>query len=255
MVRNVLKALRQHWQTAAVVFGLCSILAAPAAADVIVLANRTGREMPIRFVPLTGQARQISLRVAENLPLYLDGKANVSFSSPGGSKSYLLDSNCAYFLGRGPDGRIDLQKIGLGEDGTLSQGHTLPGTASQAPIATIPVKILVDEDEPGRPNVWEQRLRRRVEAASAVFEKYFNTRLQVVAVGTWKSDDATNDFMASLVRVRAPGRSLARKARNRLHEPVDSREGTNSHGGHPRSAAHPYSRPRREPKHQRSRAT
>jgi hypothetical protein len=166
--------------------------------DVIVIANRTGREMPIRFVPVKGQARQVTLALGENLPLYSDGKANVSFSASGGGRNYLLDANSAYFLGRGPGGQIDLQKIGLGEDGTLLQGHSLPGTASQAPLATVTVKILVDEDEPGRQTIWEHRLRTRVEAASAIFEKYFRTRLQVVAVGTWTSDNSTNDFMASL---------------------------------------------------------
>ena len=169
-----------------------------ARADVIVLANRTGRELPIRFTPVSGQAQQLTLAIGENRPLYLDGKANIVFSSPGGSKNYLLDANSAYFFGRTNDGRIDLQKIGLGDDGTLAAGRTLPGSASRAPAATITVKILVDEDEPGRRPVWEQRLRRRVEAASAVFEKYFNTKLQVVAVGTWNSDNTINDFNAAL---------------------------------------------------------
>ena len=32
-------------------------------------------------------------------------------------KDYLLDANCAYYFGRSNEGRIDMQKIGLGEDG------------------------------------------------------------------------------------------------------------------------------------------
>lgn len=169
-----------------------------AVADVIVLANRTGRELPIRFMPVSGLAQPLTLAIGENKPLFLDGKANVSFSSPGAPKNYLLDANCAYFLARSNDGRIDLQKIGLGEDGTLAGGHTLPGAASRAPSATITVKLLVDEDEPARQIVWERRLRRRIEAASAIFEKNFHTSLKVVAVGTWNSDNATNDFITSL---------------------------------------------------------
>ena len=68
---------------------------------------------------------------------------------------------------------------------------------SQARTATITVKILVDEEEPGRQAVWERRLR-RVEAASAVFEKYFHIKLQVIAVGTWNSDNQITDFIESL---------------------------------------------------------
>ncbi len=169
-----------------------------ASADVIVLANRTGRELPVRFTPVAGQVRQLTLPIGDTLPLYLDGKANVSFSSAGETKHFLLDANCAYFFGRGNGGKVDLQKIGLGEDGTLAGGRSLPGTASQAPLATVTVKILVDEEEPGRQLVWERRLRRRVEAASAVFEKYFHTKLQVVAVETWNSNNDTDDFFISL---------------------------------------------------------
>jgi hypothetical protein len=170
----------------------------PAAADVIVLANRTGRDLPLRFTPLKGGAQQVTLRVGENRPMYLDGKANIDFSSPGGSKKYLLDSNSAYFIGPVGGGRIDLQKIGLGDDGTLAGGRDLPGSASNAPMTTITVKICVDEEEPARRNIWEERLRRRVEAASAVFERDFRTRFQVVAMDTWQSDNSNNDFYAAL---------------------------------------------------------
>jgi hypothetical protein len=169
-----------------------------ASADVIVLANRTARDIALRFAPVSGYAQSVTLGAGENMPFYLDGKADVSFTSTGGSQSLRLDANCAYYFSRGTDGRVDLQKIGLGEDGTLTNGRTLPGSASQAPSATITVKILVDEEEPGRQPVWERRLRARVEAASAVFEKYFHTKLQVVAVGTWNSDNKINDFIESL---------------------------------------------------------
>jgi hypothetical protein len=173
-------------------------IAQPSSADVIVLANRAGLPVPFRFTPVQGQAQQLTLAVDENLPLYLDGKANIAFSSPGGPQNLLLDANCAYFFGRTNDGRIGLQKIGLGEDGTLAAGRDLPGGANRTPFATVTVKILVDEEEPGRRAVWENRLRRRVEAASAVFEKYFHTKFQVVGFDTWNSDNATNDFNASL---------------------------------------------------------
>ncbi len=132
------------------------------------------------------------------MPLYLDGKANVSFTSRGGQSSLLLDANCAYYFARSNDGRITLNKIGLGGDETLTNGRPLPGSASQAPMANIAVKIFVDEEEPARDFIWQRRLRRRVEAASAVFEKYFHVRFQVVAFGTWNSDNRINDFFDSL---------------------------------------------------------
>lgn len=224
-----------------------ALLMAPrcAVADVIVLANRTGGELPLRFTPVKGQAQAITLKVGESLPMFLDGKANIAYSSPGGNKNYLLDANSAYFFGRTPDGRVEMQKIGLGDDGTLAEGRELPGSANRVPMAIIPVKILVDEEEPARQAIWENRLRRRVEAASAILEKYFHTKLQVVAVGTWNSDNATNDFTASLAEFErkvspgparlaigftsqwkmVPGRMHMAGTRGPLHTHILAREG------------------------------
>src|SRR5262245_49284933 len=135
-------------------------VASLAPADVIVLSNRSGIEVPLRFTPVRGQAQQITLGKDDNLPLYVDGKANISFSTLAGSQNFGLDANCAYFIGRTAEGHVGLQQIGLGEDGTLTSGHDLPGAASRAGMATVTVKIYVDEEEPGRQIVWEQRLRR-----------------------------------------------------------------------------------------------
>jgi hypothetical protein len=166
--------------------------------DVIVLANRTGAQLPLRFIPVRGQSQQLTLPVGEVMPLFLDGRAHVEFASPGSPKRYALDANCAYFFGRTGARGIDMQKIGLGEDAGTAQGRALPGSALRAPTAIITVKILVDEEEPARQSLWERRLRRRIEAASAILDQYCRVRLQVVAVGTWNSDNTTNDFLASM---------------------------------------------------------
>jgi hypothetical protein len=177
---------------------LCGLAISSARADVIVLANRTQMPIAFRFVPKSGEAQQLTLPVGETMPLYLDGKADLTFAANGAQKHYALDANCAYYFGRAKDGRVDLQKIGLGEDGTAADGRKLPDKASHTPLLTIPVKILVDEEEPARPGIWEQRLRRRVEAASAIFEKNFHIAFKVTAVGTWKSDNSITDFFDSL---------------------------------------------------------
>ena len=130
--------------------------------------------------------------------MFVDGRANLSFNTQGGAKRYQLDRELRVLLRPRRGGRIDLQKIGLGEDATTMRGRSLPGSASRAPIATIPVKIFVDEEEPGRQAYWERRLRRRIESASDILEKYCRVRFRVTAVGTWNSDNATNDFIASL---------------------------------------------------------
>lgn len=169
----------------------------PVAADVIVLANRAGGTLSVRFEPVTGSAQLVAVPFGEVVPLFVDGRAHVSFSSSGSTKRYLLDANSAYFFGRGTDGRTDLQKIGFGAAPSLGDGRSLPGSAN-SPMATITVKILVDEEEPARQVIWERRLRRRVEAASAILGKYSRVGLRVVAVDTWNSDNDTHDFEAAL---------------------------------------------------------
>ena len=47
----------------------------------------------------------------------------------------------------------------------------------------------MDEEEPAVRRVWEARLRKRLREASAVFEKHCHVKLEVVAVGTWESDN------------------------------------------------------------------
>src|SRR5262245_2514290 len=141
-------------------------------ADVIVLANRSGADVPLRFVPKSGAARQLTIPPDETVPLFLDGKADLTFATRGATKHYALDANGAYFFGRGVGGQVDMQKIGLGEDGTAAEGRKLPGSAVRMPTVTIPVKICVDEEEPARDGIWGQRYRRRIEAASASPEKH-----------------------------------------------------------------------------------
>jgi hypothetical protein len=167
-------------------------------ADVIVLANRTAQIVSARFVAVAGEAQQLTLASGETTPVFLDGKGEVTFPSKGIPVHYAIDANCAYYFGRSPDGRIDLQKIGLGDDGTAAEGRKLPGSAGRAPTVFIPVKILVDEEEPARQPIWERRLRARVEAASAILERHCRVGFRVTAVGTWKTNNATTDFFDSL---------------------------------------------------------
>jgi len=177
-------------------FSVCSALRA--SADVIVLANRAPIAIQAQLKPVVGATQNVTLASGDVEPLFVDGQAYMQFNVGGGPKRYLLDANSAYYFGRANDGRIDLQKIGLGGDKKSAAGRTLPGRAATAPLAVIPVKILVDEEEPARRPLWERRLRERVAAASAVLEKHCRVQLKVVATGTWQSNNATTDFFASL---------------------------------------------------------
>lgn len=166
--------------------------------DVIVLANRTSTPIQAEIQPVRAAASAVTLGSHEVVPVFVDGRAHVSFGSRSRKKRYLLSANSAYYFGTLSDGEVVIQQIGLGEDRTTSDGRSLPGSALTTRVAEIPVKILVDEEEPALRSRWEARLRARVEAASKVLEKHCRLRLKIVAFGTWESDNRINDFHASL---------------------------------------------------------
>jgi len=186
------------WGGAVCVFLWAAIGPSAAQADVVVLANRSGSRVVAQIKPVSARPYELSLPTGDVLPLFSDGRMYVEFATREGTKKYLLDANSAYFFGMSRDGRLDLQKIGLGGDRTTADGRRLPGSAGTAPVGTIPVKLLVDEDEPAKQIVWERRLRTRIKAASDILEKHCKLRLKVVAVGTWNSDNDTSEFMDSL---------------------------------------------------------
>ncbi len=176
---------------------LCAAVERAAGTDVVVLANRTGNQIDVRFQPAAGAAEELTIAAGDVRPLFVDGGGQVEFNVPRATKRYLLDPNSAYFFGRDASGQLDLQKIGLGDEKLHLSGRRT-NSIGAAPLATITVKILVDEEEPARQFAWEQRLRRRVEAASRIIEHHCHVQLKVLAVGTWDSDDATTDFFDSL---------------------------------------------------------
>jgi uncharacterized protein YfiM (DUF2279 family) len=186
------------WLAARFLGVLSAVSTSTARADVIVLANRTETALSAVVTPAVGSPQRLLIASGESLPAFVDGRATVEFASRGRAKHYQLDANCAYYFGRARDGTTDLEKIGLGEDETTTQGRALPGAAAQLPPAVIPVKIYVDEEEAARQPVWERRLRQRIEAASMILERTCGVRLNVVAVGMWMSDDAMTDFYGAL---------------------------------------------------------
>lgn len=78
-------------------------------------------------------------------------------------------------------------------------------------VFRLPVKILVDDDQRAARHYWEARLRRRLAAASQVFERSCGIGFEVAAAGAWDSSDRLGDFEATLAEFErevdpAPGR-------------------------------------------------
>ncbi len=76
--------------------------------------------------------------------------------------------------------------------------HALWGHASAIGGEVLQVKIVVDEEEATRPEVWKARLGNRVMSASAILSRYTDVRLAILSFATWDSDDRIQDFSKSL---------------------------------------------------------
>ncbi len=62
----------------------------------------------------------------------------------------------------------------------------------------IQVKIVVDEEEATRPEIWQRRLADRVAKASEIISHYADVRFSVRSFATWQSEDRVQEFSDSL---------------------------------------------------------
>lgn len=162
-----------------------------AVAAVVVLANRT--ERPVRFTlqPPQGKAVEHTLESGGLLSVSVLGETTAVL--PGNAnRRYQLQPNTPYFFRDGTDGPL-LEEIGI-------TGRPRPPAKSDIrPTGklTIPVKLLVDDDEPASRRAWEERLRKRLQTASDIIERHCRVRFEVVAFDTWESDNQITDFHQS----------------------------------------------------------
>lgn len=178
--------------TAAVVAALCAGLAH---GGTVVLANRSGAKVDFTLVPLGGKPEQRTIAADDVLALPADEKLGIAFDGDGTPRRYMVPANSVqYFCLR--DGRLDLTQIALPP---VPQKAPPPATGKPNDATlVIPVMILVDQHEPAVRQVWEKRLRDRLKQASDVFERCCRVRFEVVAVGTWQSNDANVDFSRAI---------------------------------------------------------
>ena len=167
----------------------------PATGEVTVLTNWLNEPVSVSIERLGEPASRVRLQPSESVPVFFSGLLRVGFDSMGQRHTVALQPYAAYGFGmRLEDGATVLQQIGLGETGArVTPPEGAAALADAEPFA-LPVKILVDDDEPTHRDIWEDRLRERVAKASEVLEKHAGVGLRVAAVETWDSNDARHDF-------------------------------------------------------------
>lgn len=149
---------------------------AQGAADAI-LRNDTTETVP--FTLAEEMDTQRKLAPGEFIAIRCREHADITLHTPTGDKAEKLMAGAAYRLVE-TDGGVGITR--------------LKAPLQQQEVVVVPVKILVDDNEPASRTRWEARLRARVRAASEIFERNFLIRFDVVAVDTWKTDESLDGF-------------------------------------------------------------
>ena len=178
---------------------------ASARAAVVVLDNRAADKVDFTIRQADGRETRHTLVPGESTPMAVTSPVGIVFDAQGQLRHYSLQANNIYcFVNR--DQTLDLSELALpAPDGASLQPAKPSGSGTPAtspgrpnPAYTIPVKILVDDQEPRVRAIWEKELRKRMAAASEIFDHYCRVRFQVVAVDTWIADKGIHDFNQSV---------------------------------------------------------
>jgi len=191
-----------------------------ATADVVVLANRAGQAVRYRLAapdgaeakPATAKPDAWSkVEAGDIATVPVAGAATLEFLAGQIAERYDLEADRCYFFYQDKAGRLKLEAIGLASEAAQAadgdpprdepRKARKPADVSEPPSAkllSIPVKLLVDDDERAARPRWEARLRARLETASALFERCCRVKFVAAEVETWDSDNAISDFEQSL---------------------------------------------------------
>jgi hypothetical protein len=169
-----------------------------ASAAVIVLANRTGQEVRFTVSAAEGKSRPYTIAKGDVLALPLRHGVEIAFSAGGTQHRCQARLNEIYcFVGSAAT--LRLRQVGFSgswrQPQTAAQSDAGPDArpaerGKSGLLLKVPVKIFVDQAEPTVQKVWEERLRKRIEQASDILERYCRVRMEVIDAGTWESDES-----------------------------------------------------------------
>ena len=198
--RHILTAIIMVRRGLSILMGLVVATAAfpsSAAAGVVVLANHTDGKVTFAVIQPDGRQVRRALDREEVVPVPADDADNavtVLFDDGGWPRRQTLRGNGIYDF-RSDGNRLELVERPLpGLPAPAGLPAPTPPARPRDAVCTIPVKILADDKEPTVRRVWEKRYRERVAAASDIIERYCRVRFEVVAVGTWHSEDGTREL-------------------------------------------------------------
>ncbi len=182
------------WGTLLIVSALAGAAcrARPAQAAVVVLANRSEQQIDLWAKLSSGQSGQTVLPPGRLITLPVGEAVEIAYDTGKRKRRETLNLNTLYYFEQ-QRGELALRPIVFSRSSGVPWMHVdLSGRIP--PPVTVPVKVLVDEEQPGRRAVWEQDLKNQIELVSRIFEQYCRVRFEVVAADTWDSDDSSKRF-------------------------------------------------------------
>jgi len=161
-------------------------------AGVVVIANRSEQTVPFAVRSAGGKPVRYALGPRKLAPVFTSDRIEIVFTAAGKENRRLLEANTIhFFVPAGEDTRLEQLTFSVWRGGCwlhVGRGGSVPKTV------VVPVKILVDEEQPAVRKTCEARLRSQLAAVSRVVEQYCRLRFEVVAWGTWESDDGAGNF-------------------------------------------------------------
>lgn len=161
-------------------------------AAVVVLANQTERSVAVSVRLSGGREGEITLPPGQLTAVPAADSVEATFATGKVRHRVRLELNCLYYFV--PEGdEVELKRAVFSRAAGTAWMHVDPSGEIPRPVV-VPVKILVDDEQPAVRRIWEPEVNRQIEAASRIFQKYCRVEFRVVAVGTWESDNDLKSF-------------------------------------------------------------
>lgn len=169
-----------------------ALAGSPGEAAVVVIANQTEQPVACSLSPVWGKTKQYSLAPGKLIVAQVSDSVQVAFDSGKGSVTQPVEPNTVHRFVAQAQG-LELKRIDFSGSPGSPWLHC-DREKGPPPATVVPVKILVDDEQPAVPEKWEAELRAELATVSQFLELYCNVRFEVVATGTWKSNNDQKDF-------------------------------------------------------------
>ncbi|HEV3386740.1 MAG TPA: hypothetical protein VG097_18130 [Gemmata sp.] len=176
---------------------LACFFAARASAGVFVIANYTQDDVAFTVAEPGEKSRTHTIPAYSVLPFTITGPADLKLPGEGKGATVRVELANAYALI--PDRVAGVRITALELPGQPPERDARPelNPVARNPVK-IPVTLMVDDVDPRSDKLWQDEVRKRFDAASAILEKQTGFRFEFAGFDTWVSDSKSKDLLAQL---------------------------------------------------------